>query len=68
MSDFKSKLPDLQELGSMTKKLFNGIKNSVGEIIHDYKEKRAQPETEEQPAKEEKSEKPKTTRKTKKPE
>jgi hypothetical protein len=42
MSDFKSKLPDLKELGSMTAKLFNGIKSSVSEIIKDYKDKRAQ--------------------------
>ena len=41
MSDFKSKLPDLKELGSITGKLFNDIKNSVGEIIHDYKQKHA---------------------------
>jgi hypothetical protein len=44
MSDFKSKLPDLKELGSMTSKLFNGIKSSVNEIIHDYKEKREEEE------------------------
>ncbi|MDI1352255.1 MAG: hypothetical protein PSV35_05720 [bacterium] len=42
MSDFKSKLPDLKELGSMTSKLFNGIKQSVTEIVHDYKQKRAE--------------------------
>lgn len=40
MSDFKSKLPDLKELGSMANKLFNGIKNSVDEIVKDYKQKR----------------------------
>lgn len=40
MSDFKSKLPDFKELGSMTSKLFKGIKSSVEEIIRDYKEKR----------------------------
>jgi hypothetical protein len=39
MSDFKSKLPDLKELGSMTSKLFRDIKNSVSEIITDYKQK-----------------------------
>lgn len=44
MSDFKSKLPDFQELTSMTGKLFKGIKTSVEEIIHDYKEKRANAE------------------------
>jgi hypothetical protein len=41
MSDLKSKLPDLKELSSMSCKLYNGLKNSVTEIIHDYKEKRA---------------------------
>lgn len=40
MNDFKSKLPDLKEIGSMTGKLFNDIKSSVCEIIQDYKEKR----------------------------
>lgn len=40
MSDFKSKLPDLKELSSMTSKLFKGLKESVSEIIKDYKEKR----------------------------
>ncbi len=40
MSNEKSKLPDLEELGSMTSKLFNGIKKTVNEIMHDYKEKR----------------------------
>ncbi|HAT8178730.1 TPA: hypothetical protein JA361_04485 [Legionella pneumophila] len=50
MSDFKSKLPDLNELTSMTAKLFKGIKTSVSEIIQDYKQKRAQPVgTEEKP-------------------
>lgn len=68
MSDFKSKLPDMKELTSMTKKLFSGIKNSVGEIVHDYKEKRAKPETETQPAEKEKSEKPNTAGKSKKSE
>ncbi|KGP63197.1 hypothetical protein EP47_06890 [Legionella norrlandica] len=48
MSDFKSKLPDLNELTSMTAKLFRGIKDSVHEIIQDYKQKRAQPETTEE--------------------
>lgn len=46
MSDFKSKMPDLKELGSMASKLFKGIKSSVEEIIKDYKEKRAIPESE----------------------
>lgn len=69
MSDFKSKLPDLQELTSMTKKLFNGIKSSVGEIIHDYKEKRATPETEEKPAEDKATtDKPEAEKKSKKSE
>ncbi len=47
MGDFKSKLPDLKELGSMTSKLFRDIKNSVSEIITDYKEKHPTPPPEE---------------------
>lgn len=39
MSDFKSKLPDFKELGSMTSKLFKDIRNSVSEIITEYKQK-----------------------------
>jgi Sec-independent protein translocase protein TatA len=39
MSDLKSKLPDLNELGSMVGKLFGDIKNSVNGIIDDYKKK-----------------------------
>ena len=42
MSDFKSKLPDLKELASMTSKLYTDIKKSVGEIVQSYKENRAQ--------------------------
>lgn len=42
MSDLKSKLPDLKELSSMTSKLFKGLKDSVNEIIQDYKDKRAE--------------------------
>lgn len=45
MSDFKSKLPDFKELSSMTSKLYKGIKTSVEEIIKDYKQKRAESET-----------------------
>lgn len=45
MNDFKSKLPDFKELTEMTAKLFNGIRNSVDEIIQDYKQKRADIET-----------------------
>jgi len=39
MSDLKSKLPDLNELGSMAGKLFKDIKSSVCEIMDDYKQK-----------------------------
>jgi len=39
MSDFKSMLPDFKELGEMTGKLFKDIKNSVYEIVDDYKKK-----------------------------
>jgi len=39
MSDFKSKLPDLKELGEMTKKLYKDISNSVKEIIGTYKQR-----------------------------
>ena len=46
MSDFKSKLPDLKELASMTSKLYTDIKKSVGEIVQSYKENRAQQENE----------------------
>ncbi len=42
MSDFKSKLPDLKELGEITGKLFKDIKTSVGEIIGTYKQKHAE--------------------------
>lgn len=55
MSDFKSKLPDLKELSSMTSKLYKGIKSSVQEIIQDYKDKRAAEETEIKPTEEQKT-------------
>ena len=42
MSDFKSKLPDLKELGDMTSKLFGDIKTSISEIIDSYKNKHPQ--------------------------
>lgn len=48
MSDFKSKLPDLKELGEMTNKLFKDVKNSISEIIKDYKEKHPQTATQEE--------------------
>ncbi|MCP0914662.1 MULTISPECIES: hypothetical protein [Legionella] len=40
MGDFKSKLPSLKELGTMATKLVKDLKNSVDEIISDYKQKR----------------------------
>ncbi|WP_298627090.1 hypothetical protein [uncultured Legionella sp.] len=61
MSDFKSKLPDLQELSSMTSKLFKGLKESVTEIIKDYKEKRAVDTTDEEPKEKAPAEKVKKT-------
>lgn len=50
MSDFKSKLPDLSEIGSMASKLFKDVKKSVGEIATDYNKKRETAKAEE-PAK-----------------
>lgn len=41
MSDLKSKLPDLKELGEISGKLFKDIKASVEEIVKSYKQKRA---------------------------
>lgn len=40
MSDSKSKMPDMNEIGSIASKLFKDIKRSVDEIITDYKQKR----------------------------
>ena len=40
MSDSKSKMPDLNEIGSIAGKLFKDIKKSVSEIISDYKQQR----------------------------
>ena len=39
MSDFKSKLPDLKELGEISGKLFRDLKTSISEIITNYKQK-----------------------------
>ena len=39
MSDLKSKLPDLKELGEIGSKLYKDIKTSVCEIISGYKKK-----------------------------
>lgn len=44
MNDLKSKLPDFKELTTMTGKLYNDIKKSICEIVHTYKENRAQQE------------------------
>lgn len=41
MSDFKSKIPDFHEMATFTGKLFKDIKKSIGEIMVDYKNKRA---------------------------
>tara|TARA_Y100000588_G_scaffold393874_1_gene511686 strand:+ start:2307 stop:2615 length:309 start_codon:yes stop_codon:yes gene_type:complete len=71
MSDKKSKLPDMQELGSMASKLFKDVKKSVTEIVNDYKknrdeEKSADVEAETQTPKKPKPEEPKAkTKKTK---
>jgi len=68
MSDFKSKLPDFKELSSMTGKLLKGIKASVEEIIHDYKEKRAETTPAEEAKKETKPVKKESSEKVKKTE
>lgn len=60
MSDSKSKLPDLKELGSMAGKLFKDLKTSVSEIIEDYQKTREQTPPEKKPA-----QKPTTAAKTK---
>lgn len=39
MSDWKSKLPTFEEVVSIATKLGKDIKNSVTEIVQDYKEK-----------------------------
>ncbi|WP_133139162.1 hypothetical protein [Legionella genomosp. 1] len=44
MSDFKSKLPNLQEITSFASKLFKDVKNSVGEIVDEYKKHREEAE------------------------
>lgn len=40
MSDFKSKLPNFNEISSIASKLFKDVKTSVTEIIDDFKNKR----------------------------
>ncbi len=59
MSDEKSKIPDLKELAAMTNKLFSDIKTSVGQIIQDYKDLRAQSGMDENTSTEAKPEKTK---------
>lgn len=40
MSEQKSKLPDMKELGDMAGKLFKDVKESISQIITNYKHKR----------------------------
>jgi hypothetical protein len=40
MSDMKSKLPNFEEVTQIAGKLFRDLKNSVSEIMTDYKKKR----------------------------
>jgi hypothetical protein len=42
MSDFKSKLPNLKELASMSTKFYKDMKKSVCEIVQHYKENRVE--------------------------
>lgn len=51
MGDLKSKLPNLQEIGSFAGKLFRDIKKSVCEIVDEYKQNH--PEEKEAPAQKE---------------
>ena len=44
MSDMKSKIPDLTELGNMAGKLFKDVKHSICEITETYKAKRKETE------------------------
>lgn len=49
MSDFKSKLPDLKEIGDITTKLFKDIKTSIEEIVSTYKKNHPDVPAENQP-------------------
>ena len=40
MSDFKSKMPDINEVSAMLGKFCTDVKNSIEGIVHSYKEKR----------------------------
>jgi hypothetical protein len=42
MSDLKSKMPDLNEMTTMATKFLKDMKNSVGEIVEMYKQKRSE--------------------------
>lgn len=42
MGDFKSKLPNFQELSRWTGKLFHAVKQSMTEIVGEYKQKRSE--------------------------
>lgn len=60
MSDFKSKMPDVNEITTMATKLFKDVRSSVGEIVEMYKQKRATESASEpsvKPSKPEKTEK-----------
>ena len=39
----KSKLPDFKEITEIATKVFEGIKKSITQAIHDFKEKRGTP-------------------------
>lgn len=45
MAEQKSKLPDINEIASMAKKLFGDVQTSIRQIIEDYKSKHASPES-----------------------
>lgn len=49
MKDFKEKLPDFKEVTSIASKLFKDVKNSICEIINDYKKKRSTTEVKSAP-------------------
>lgn len=46
----KPKLPDLKEVTGMATKLFTDVKNSITEIVQDYKAKRVESEAGQTPA------------------
>ena len=40
MGDSKSKIPDMEEIKSITGKIFKSLKSTITEVVHDYKKKR----------------------------